>query len=54
MITIAHRVQTILDSDRVMVMENGQIIEFDSPQRLIENPQSTFSRLVRQAQAQLS
>ena len=52
-ITIAHRVQTILDSDRVMVMDNGRIIEFDSPARLIEDSQSTFARLVRQAQAQV-
>ena len=52
-ITIAHRVQTIVDSDRVLVMDNGRMVEFDSPARLMENPQSTFARLVRQANAQV-
>jgi ABC-type multidrug transport system fused ATPase/permease subunit len=51
-ITIAHRVQTIVDSDRVLVMDNGRIIEFDTPKNLMENPQSTFARLVRQANIQ--
>lgn len=48
-ITIAHRIQTIVDSDRVIVMDNGRIIEFDTPKNLLENSQSTFARLVRQA-----
>ena len=48
-ITIAHRVQTILDSDRVIVMDNGRISEFDTPRNLLQNPQSAFSCLVRQA-----
>ncbi len=52
-ITIAHRVQTIVDSDRVLVMDNGRIIEFDTPANLMENPQSTFARLVRQAHVQV-
>lgn len=51
-ITIAHRVQTILDSDRVIVMENGRVIEFDTPKSLLENSQSTFARLVDQANVQ--
>ena len=52
-ITIAHRVQTIVDSDRVLVMDSGRMIEFDTPSHLMENPQSTFARLVRQANAQV-
>ena len=53
-ITIAHRVQTIIDSDRVIVMDNGRIIEFDTPCRLLENGRSTFARLVHQANVQMS
>jgi ATP-binding cassette, subfamily C (CFTR/MRP), member 1 len=53
-ITIAHRVQTIVDSDRVLVMDNGRMVEFDTPARLMQNPQSTFSRLVRQAHTQIN
>ncbi|CAF3670190.1 unnamed protein product [Rotaria socialis] len=52
-ITIAHRVQTILDSDRVIVMDSGRIIEFDTPTNLLKSPQSTFARLVRQAKVSI-
>lgn len=52
-ITIAHRVQTIVDSDRVLVMDNGRIIEFDTPAQLLQNSHSTFARLVRQANVQI-
>ena len=52
-ITIAHRVQTIVDSDRVIVMDNGRIIEFDTPTNLLKSSQSTFARLVRQAKVEI-
>lgn len=45
-ITIAHRVHTILDSDRVMVLDNGEIAEFDSPSRLLSKSGSLFSELM--------
>ncbi|RZC36284.1 ABC tran and/or MMR HSR1 domain containing protein [Asbolus verrucosus] len=47
-ITIAHRVQTILDCDRVLVMHDGQIVEFDQPDNLLSDPNSLFYRLVNQ------
>ena len=53
-ITIAHRIQTIVDSDRVIVMDNGRMIEFDSPKTLVNNSQSMFARLVREAHVQLA
>jgi ABC-type multidrug transport system fused ATPase/permease subunit len=52
-ITIAHRVQTIVDSDRVLTMDNGRIIEFNTPAHLLENPRSVFARLIRQANIQI-
>ncbi|KAG5868321.1 hypothetical protein JTB14_015233 [Gonioctena quinquepunctata] len=48
-ITIAHRIQTILDSDRVLVLEHGQIIEFDSPDILLADPDSHFHKLVNES-----
>jgi ABC-type multidrug transport system fused ATPase/permease subunit len=45
-LTVAHRLNTILDSDKVMVMDKGKVIEYDSPQKLLSNPQSSFYSLV--------
>ena len=45
-ITIAHRLNTIMDSDKVLVMDNGCVAEFDTPSKLLENNDSMFSQLV--------
>jgi len=45
-ITIAHRVNTIMDSDKILVMENGEVGEFDSPQKLLADKGSLFSDIV--------
>eukprot|EP00127_Corallochytrium_limacisporum_P006292 Clim_evm3s225 gene=Clim_evmTU3s225 len=45
-ITIAHRLDTILDYDRILVMGNGSMIEYDAPGMLLSKPQSEFSQLV--------
>ncbi|RXG69973.1 Multidrug resistance-associated protein 4 [Armadillidium vulgare] len=47
-LTIAHRLHTIMDSDRVMVMDSGKLMEFEVPHHLLENPESIFSDLVDQ------
>jgi ATP-binding cassette, subfamily C (CFTR/MRP), member 1 len=44
-ITIAHRIDTILDSDKILVLDYGVVEEFDSPQNLLQNPNSMFSKL---------
>ncbi|NWI64440.1 MRP7 protein, partial [Todus mexicanus] len=45
-LTIAHRLNTILDSDRVLVMQAGRVAEMDSPARLSQKDGSLFQRLL--------
>ena len=49
-ITVAHRLNTIMDSDRVLVLDRGEVCEFDAPGKLMENPESVFANLVAEAQ----
>ena len=44
-ITIAHRIKTILNYDKILVLEKGKILEFDSPKNLLENKDSHFYKL---------
>ena len=48
MITIAHRINTIIDSTKIMVLDNGRVVEFDTPTNLLSNPKSAFTALVNQ------
>jgi ATP-binding cassette, subfamily C (CFTR/MRP), member 1 len=49
-ITIAHRLNTIIDSDRIIVLDNGKLVEMDTPTNLLANPSSSFYKLWREAQ----
>jgi len=44
-ITIAHRLKTIVESDRVLYLSNGEVLEFDTPKALLENKNSNFYQL---------
>ncbi|KAF8610181.1 P-loop containing nucleoside triphosphate hydrolase protein [Ceratobasidium sp. AG-I] len=45
-IIVAHRLQTICDADKIMVLEAGEIIEFDSPAALLQKENGAFKSLV--------
>lgn len=41
-LTIAHRLRTVIDYDRVMLLDQGKIVEFDRPAVLLSDPSSQF------------
>ncbi|XP_073303895.1 ABC transporter C family member 3-like [Primulina huaijiensis] len=45
-ITIAHRITSVLDSDRVALLDHGLLKEYDTPGKLLEDKSSSFSKLV--------
>jgi ATP-binding cassette subfamily C (CFTR/MRP) protein 4 len=42
------RLRTIIDSDKILVLSHGQVIEFASPYELLTDEQSQFAQLVSQ------
>lgn len=48
-LTIAHRLHTIMDSNRVLVLDAGNVAEFDQPKTLLSNRSSIFSSLAKDA-----
>lgn len=47
-LTIAHRLHTVVDSDRIMVLNAGKLEEYDGPNELLADPAGMFSALWKQ------
>ena len=45
-LTIAHRLNTVMDSSKILVMDAGEVKEFDTPQNLIDNKESVFNQMI--------
>ncbi|KAI0230545.1 Multidrug resistance-associated protein 1 [Lamellibrachia satsuma] len=48
-LTIAHRLNTIMDNTRILVLDNGEVKEFDSPKTLVSNKTSIFYGMAKDA-----
>ncbi len=49
-ITVAHRLNTVINSDKMLVLEGGMLKEFDNPQKLLADPNSFFTQLWNDSQ----
>lgn len=48
-LTIAHRLNTLINADKVLVMDAGMMMEFDHPHILLKNKNSFFYSIVKQS-----
>ena len=53
-IVIAHRLNTIMDSSKILVLDDGNVAEFGPPVELLNNPEGLFTSLVNATGAQTS
>lgn len=45
-LTIAHRIETIIDYDKIIVMDKGKVAEMGSPQDLLQDESGLFAKMV--------
>lgn len=47
-LTIAHRIRTIVNYDKIMIIENGNLIDFDTPKNLLSNS-GLFNNIIKES-----
>jgi ATP-binding cassette subfamily C (CFTR/MRP) protein 4 len=52
-LTIAHRLNTVIDSDKILVMDKGMVVEFGQPHQLLQNREGFFYRYVKKGGVQV-
>jgi ATP-binding cassette subfamily C (CFTR/MRP) protein 4 len=53
-LTIAHRLNTVIDSDKILVMDKGMVVEFGHPHQLLQNHEGFFYRYVKKGGVQVT
>ncbi|MFN4894488.1 MAG: ATP-binding cassette domain-containing protein [Pseudomonadota bacterium] len=51
LLVIAHRIGTILDSDYILALQDGRLVEFGAPSQILENPNSLLGRFIDEVQS---
>jgi ATP-binding cassette subfamily C (CFTR/MRP) protein 1 len=46
---IAHRLDTVIDSDKILVLESGRVVEFDPPDALLQNIKGFYSNYAKKS-----
>ncbi|XP_063633943.1 probable multidrug resistance-associated protein lethal(2)03659 isoform X1 [Cydia splendana] len=53
-LTIAHRLNTVIDSDKILVLDAGRLVEYAPPHLLLQNEKGAFRRMVEQTGAAMA
>ena len=53
-IAVAHRLDTLIDYDKIVVLDNGSLVEYDSPKVLLEREGGAFASMVDETGEEMS
>jgi ATP-binding cassette subfamily C (CFTR/MRP) protein 4 len=47
-LTIAHKLKSVLDNDKILVLDKGEVIEFDEPSNLLADESTMFHKMAEE------